>query len=367
MNIKLLLYFIIIVLGFVFASGNDPLGRKRKGYVFLIIALLVLESSLRHISVGPDTIHYYNSFSSVSFMSWSDALGFFKTAYLEGEGKDPGFVIFMKFVRLFTDDFNMFLLFCALPFFIPLGILLYRYSTSVLQLVFAFTLYVALFHIVALSGVRQQIATGFCFMAFLQLGKDHNWKALIYIILGASIHVSALIFAIVPVLRLFSPRFVKILHLASFVTIPFVITFAASIMLFLTTFLANDYYTTYADSESTSGSFTYIVLMELLSLFCYIAIKKGDLQQDKRRMLLYVMLPMLTMTAPLISLNGAMIRVGQYFTLYMMLLVPVAIDSIAKGLERQIYYIGLIAILILMTFRSGIFAYHFYWQNVSLL
>ena len=98
MNIKLLLYFIIIVLGFVFASGNDPLGRKRKGYVFLIIALLVLESSLRHISVGPDTIHYYNSFSSVSFMSWSDALGFFKTAYLEGEGKDPGFVIFMKFV-----------------------------------------------------------------------------------------------------------------------------------------------------------------------------------------------------------------------------------------------------------------------------
>ena len=367
MNIKLVLYFIIIVLGFAFSAGNDPLGRKRKWYVILVIALLVLESSLRHVSVGPDTIHYYNSFNSAYFMSWSDAFDSFKTAYLEGEGKDPGFVIFMRIAHLFTNDFNMFLFFCALPFFIPMGVLLYRYSSSVLQLVFAFTLYVALFHIVALSGIRQQIATGFCFMAFLQLGKGHNWKALLFIILGASIHVSALIFAVVPVLRLLSPSLVKSLHLASFATIPFVIAFAAPIMLFLASFLANDYYTTYADSESTTGSFTYIILMELLSLFCYFAIKKGDLQQDKRKMLLYVMLPMLTMTAPLISLNGAMIRVGQYFTLYMMLLVPVAIDSIAKGFEKQMYYIGMIAILILMTFRSGIFAYHFYWQNVTIL
>ena len=78
------------------------------------------------------------------------------------------------------------------------------------------------------------------------------------------------------------------------------------------------------------------------------------------------MLPMLTMTAPLISLNGAMIRVGQYFTLYMMLLVPLAIDSIASRDERRILYIGMITALIFLTLRSGDFSYYFFWQHVTM-
>lgn len=365
MNIKLILYVIIILLGIVLSGGSDSKGMKRKCYVIIIIILLILESSLRHVFVGPDTIHFFNSFNSATSVSWSEAFGSFRTAYMEGEGKDPGFVIFVKLIHLFTDDFNVFLFFCALPFFIPLGELLYRYSTSIIQLMFAFTLYVALFHIVALSGVRQQIATGFCFMAFLQLDRDKIWKSALFIILGSTIHVSALIFAVVPLLKLLSSSLLKSFHLVSFATIPIVIMYAAPIMLFLASFLANDYYTTYAESESKGNSFTYIALMELLSLFCYISIKKADIDEDKRKKLLYVMLPMLTMTAPLISLNGAMIRVGQYFTLYMMLLVPIAIDSFAKNRERNMYYVGMITALIVLTLEGNDFAYYFFWQNES--
>ena len=365
MSIKLFLYAIVLLLGVFFSNGTDSKGNKRKWYVITIISLLILESSLRHVYVGPDTIRYYTSFNSMSEVSWGEVLGSFRTAYLEGEGKDPGFVVFMKLAHLITNDFNVFLFFCALPFFIPLGRLLYKFSSNIMQLVFAFTLYVALFHIVALSGVRQQIATGLCFMAFLQLDKDKNWKSLLYIALAATIHISALIFAIVPVLRLVNHSFIKGVHLASFATIPFVIIYAGPIMLLLASFLANDYYSAYADSESNGGSFTYIAMMELLSLFCYISIKSKDLKDDKRKKLLYVMLPMLTMTAPLISLNGAMIRVGQYFTLYMMLLVPIAIDSFAKNRERIIIYIVMIAALIFLTLRSDEFMYYFFWQNAT--
>lgn len=363
MNIKLLLYSIVIILGVFLSIGTDLKGNNRKWYVIIIIFLLILESALRNIVVGPDTIHYYTSFNSIKYMSWEEALGSFRTAYLEGEGKDPGFVIFMKLVHLLSDDFNVFLFLCALPFFIPLGILLYRFSSNIMQLMFAFTLYVALFHIVALSGVRQQIATGFCFVAFLQLEKDKNWKALLFVLLGATIHISALIFAVVPVLRFFSPKLLKSLHIASFATIPFVIIYAAQIMLVLASFLANDYYSGYAESESNRDSFTYIFLMEMLSLFCYISIKRSDLIGDKRTKLLYVMLPMLTITAPLISLNGAMIRVGQYFTLYMMLLVPKAIDSFAKNTGRTLFYVVMIAALIVLSLRAGDFAYYFFWQH----
>lgn len=365
MNIKLFLYFVILLLGVFLSMENDPTGKKRKWYVIIIISLLTLESSLRNVYVGPDTFHYYNSFNSAAHLSWNEVLGSFRTAYLEGEGKDPGFIVFMKLAHIITNDFNVFLFLCALPFFIPLGKLLYRYSSSVLQLMFAFTLYVALFHIVALSGVRQQIATGFCFMAFLQLEKDKDWKALLYIILGATIHISALIFMVVPVFKHFSANLLKTIHLGSFATIPFVIIYAAPIMMVLASFLANDYYTTYADSETNGGSGTYIILMELLSLFCYFSITEVSLKESNRRKLLYVMLPMLTMTAPLISLNGAMIRVGQYFTLYMMLLVPTSIDIIAKGKGRTILYLGMIAALIFLTMRGSGFSYYFFWQHVS--
>lgn len=366
MNIKLFLFVIIVLLGIILSTGNDAKGRKRKWYVIIITFLLVLESCLRSVYVGPDTIHYYSSFNSVVNMSWERVFGSFRTAYLAGEGKDPGFTVLMKIIHLFSHNFNVFLFFCALLFFLPLGLLLYRCSTSVLQLMFAFTLYVALFNIVALSGVRQQIATGFCFMAFLQLDKDNNWKALLFIFVGATIHVSALIFAVVPIIRAFSVGTLKTIHMASFATIPFVIMFAGAIMYFLASLLANDYYTTYANSESDGSSATYIVLMELLSLFCFIAIKQSYLIKDKRIKLLYVMLPMLTITAPLITLNGAMIRIGQYFTLYMMLLVPFAIDSVAKKNERIYLYLGMIAALIFLTLRGGGFKYYFFWDNVMI-
>ena len=104
--------------------------------------------------------------------------------------------------------------------------------------------------------------------------------------------------------------------------------------------------------------------MELLSLFCYVAIKRNSLAGNQRAILLYSMLPMLTVTAPLISLNGTMIRVGQYFTLYMMLLVPRAIDLISKGNIRQMFYFGMIAVLIFMSLNSRDFEYYFFWQNV---
>ena len=364
MNIKILLYIIIIFLGIVLGNGNDSNGKKRRWYVIIIISLLVLESSLRSVVVGPDTIHYYTKFMSIPNQSWENIWGSFRIAYFEGEGKDPGFTVIMKFIQFFTLDFNMFLFFCALLFFIPMGLVLYRCSTSVLQLMFAFTLYVALFNIVALSGIRQQIATGFCFMAFLQLDKNNNWRALLLLLLGTTFHISALIFTVIPLLRFFSPRFIKSLHLVSFATIPFVIMFAGPIMYVLASFLANDYYSTYAESEINGGSFKYIILMELLSLFCYVAIKRNSLAGNQRAILLYSMLPMLTVTAPLISLNGTMIRVGQYFTLYMMLLVPRAIDLISKGNIRQMFYFGMIAVLIFMSLNSRDFEYYFFWQNV---
>ena len=364
MNIKVLLYIIIILLGIIFNDSKGSNEIRRKWYVFIIITILILESSLRSVSVGPDTLSYYYSFQRfITEGDWAEILSSFRRAYIEGEGKDAGYLVFMKLVQVMSTNFNFYLFICALVFFVPLGFILYRYSTNILQLMFAFSLYVALFHIVALSGIRQQVATGFAFMAFLQLDKNQYWKAFFFIILGSLIHISLLIFLLVPIIRITVSQHLKRIHLYSFFIIPFVIVYSRDIMTLLASFLVNEYYLGYSESETINGAYTYVVLMELLSLFCYIAIKKQSIDANTKTGLLYTMLPLLTMTAPLISLDGALIRVGQYFTLYMMLLIPMAIDAISRSTSRNIIYFSFIIILFILGFGSGFSRYYFFWQE----
>ncbi len=364
MNIKVLLYIIIILLGIFFNDGKGSIEIRRKWYVFIIITILILESCLRSVTVGPDTLSYYYSFQRfITEGDWAEILSSFRKAYIEGEGKDAGYLVFMKLVQVVSINFNFYLFICALVFFVPLGFILYHYSTNILQLMFAFSLYVALFHIVALSGIRQQVATGFAFIAFLQLEKNQYWKAFFFIILGSLIHISLLIFLLVPIIRITVSQHLKRIHLYSFFIIPFVIVYSRDIMALLASFLVNEYYLGYSESETINGAYTYVVLMELLSLFCYIAIKKQSIDANTKTGLLYTMLPLLTMTAPLISLDGALIRVGQYFTLYMMLLVPLAIDAMFKATNRRVMYFGFILILLVLSLESGGDNYYFFWQE----
>lgn len=362
MDIKLVLFALAILLGMMFGIGKGVNRQQQKGYVIIMIAVLILESSLRSVNVGNDTMSYYYTFMSIRDMSWGEIFDSFSASFQGGEGKDPGFALFAKIIQIVSKDFNFFLFVSALVFFVPLGMIVYRYSSHILQLVFAFTLYIALFHIVALSGIRQQLATGFTFMAFLLLGDGKRILSALVIVLGSMFHISAALFLLVPVISYMNRSVLKPIHFASFFTIPFAIVYAGAIMTFLASFLANDYYGTYGQDESAGGAVTYIALMELLSLFCYITIKKRTVVNDRNTGLLYIMLPLLTMTVPLISLNGAMIRVGQYFTLYMMLLAPIAIDSISVKGRNQIYYYVMIAALVFLSFNGGPFHYYFFWQ-----
>lgn len=367
MDAKLILFIVVIVLGVILNLWKTSERSKCKFYVISIISLLILESCLRSVDVGNDTQSYFNAFHDIINTSWSEIWGSFYDAYILGSGKDPGFMVFMKLSQLISTDFNVFLFVCALIFFVPLGIILYMYSERIIQLIFAFSLYLALFHIVALSGVRQQLATGFTFMAFLFVGKQQYWKSVIFILLGSLIHVSAALFLMVPLLDVFGKKIVKTVHLVSLVLVPAIALSSSSIMLYLASFLANDYYSGYGTYNTEGGAMTYIILMTLLSLFCFIAIRKSALKENPTLSLFYVMLPLLTLTVPLTSLNGAMIRVGQYFTLYMTLLVPFAFDNASNKKSNQIYYLFTIALLFVMSMRGEGLNYTFFWQNATFL
>lgn len=363
MDIRIYLFSTVLLLGFVFSLNNT--NKKTKWYVILITLLLILDSSLRHLSIGPDTSTYYMFFNDVQLESWSDIFKSFGDTYLRGEGKDPGYSLLVKTFQLFSTDFNLYLFVIASWFFIPLGIILYRFSTHIFQLVFAFVLYIALFRIIALSGIRQQIATGFTFIAFIYFQKKQYKKYFIAIFLGSFIHISLLLFLLLYLVNVFVDKKIKILHWLTFLSVPLVIIFANIIVLFMASFIKNDYYSDYGLKEMSGGAQTYVGLILLISFSCLLFLKKDFFNNNYNNKVFYSNLPLLTFFSPLIMLDGSMIRMGQYFTIYLMLLIPFLFDYITKKGSLRIYLYSFSIVLIILFSLSTPTKYYFFWEHVS--
>ena len=133
-------------------------------------------------------------------------------------------------------------------------------------------------------------------------------------------------------------------------------------MLIFASFSQNEYYESYANNMITGEANTYIILMELLSLFCLFSLKTKYINENVKIKQIYMMLPLITMFVPLIALNGSLIRIGKYFTLYMMLLVPKGVDSMFRLDNRRWVYMILISILFINAITSN-FRYYFVWQD----
>ena len=355
MNSALIIEVIAIVLGLIMMANNRNDLSSRRFYVFFITTLLILESGLRSLTVGPDTEAYLSGFIWCKTEGWGDLLS------NEAGHRDYGFFVLIKFIQLFSDDFNVFLTIAALWFFIPLAIILYRYSSHTLQLVFAFTLYCSLFHIIALSGIRQQIAMGFSFVAFLNMMRGNYFKSAIWLILGSFIHVSLILFfAFWGIKRFINAQYYKKIHALLLLVSPVVVFGGGRIVSFMAGFLNDEYYQGYALGLE-GGAYVYIILMEILSLICLIYIPLKRVVESSTMAQCYVALPLLTFFVPLINTDGTLIRMGQYFTVYLMLLVPFAFDYISERGMRNIFYFVSIIILAYYTVLSN-FSYSFFWQ-----
>lgn len=364
MDTRVVLYIIVLVFGLFLIVSHTQGQTARKVYIISICTLLLLESSLRSVLVGPDTYSYYIEFLSVKNETWRDIWQSFIDAYIYGEGKDSGFHVLIKLCLYLSDSFNFFLLLIALIFFIPLGRILYNNTTNIWQLMFAFVLYIALFRIIALSGIRQQIATGGCFMAYLSLSKNKPIRAVLILLVSATLHFSSLIFFLMVVVYFL---FIKMefhvekqIHFVSLLLIPVMLVFAKIFVIWLASFSKNDYYRAYSDGLMAGGADTFVILMELLSLICFGCINKETIKNNKSYNLLYATLPMTTLFAPLIMLDGAMIRIVQYFSIYMLLLFPLSIELKFRKYNYIIYLIAIIVLLVLSLRQP--FNYTFFWE-----
>lgn len=110
--------------------------------------------------------------------------------------KDPGFIVLIYIFHIISDNYQLFLFFAAMIFFIPLGEIINRYTGSIQDAKFAYILHMALFHVIAMCCLRQQIASGIAFIVFLSVVDKKYARAIILFIIGFTIHKSMILIAL---------------------------------------------------------------------------------------------------------------------------------------------------------------------------
>lgn len=366
MWLNLIYIIIILLLALIFMGKDTP--KNRKVYIFICSLTLLLGPSLRSLDYGVleaglDTHNYHWAFHEYSTYSITEIL---EKAYIRyfgngGEESDIGYIALCNLIGLFTDNFHVYTFLALLLFFIPFGVYLYRHANNITNIAFAFIFYVSLVSIYSMGGARQLFAVG-ASIATLLLYEDKKYKlAIITFLIGLSLHFSMLLMLIPVALDRLSPEKLKTVHLLAFLVFPLVFLMPNQIILFLANLIGSSKYAAYGMKEEVGGANTFIFLLEIMSLFTLITIKKDSIGRSIPKVI-YAMLPCLSFFGPLIHSNGSMIRITLYFFIYMTFLIPIAVkEKVSFRLYKKVVWALTIA-LILLTLKGGYIPYNFYWE-----
>ncbi len=369
MNINFFLVPFVIILGIFFGNNDTKVGRRH--YIWLCSAVLIFVAAMRSpewtaYSYGIDTMSYKNNFENSFYLDWDSFGASVYQRYVGGDSEgDIGYTGLTLLIGLFTHDFAIFSLIADLLFFIPFGLLLYRYCNRIIQITFAFVFYIALLQVFFLGGGRQMYAIGFDLMALLATFDRKKKQTVAFAMLAITIHFSAILFVIPLVIIWLNAKaqILKTLHLISLLLFPIVLAFPNQVIVFMGESVGMKKYADYGRGAVVGGAVTFIFLILLLSFFCYIIIKKRDLLHNEILRKFYVMAPMMTLFAPLIHSNGTMIRISLYYHMFLSLLVPFAIECFdSKGNRQYAYYVVIGGLAFLTLINSGA-EYYFFWQK----
>ena len=356
MDSRIYIYILLLISYFVLSHHGNVKQYVNKFARFCCF-LLFLESGLRHANVGPDTPTYYMSFLDIKVESLSDLLGRYYDAYVLGIAKDPSYPIIVKLFSSVIDSWQLFLCFTAGIYFYALYKFLTRYIVDMKGMLLAFTFCISLFHIIPLSGIRQQFTMAIAMLLPPLIEDKKIIKFLTIVLAGSTIHISLLFVIPLYFLYHYFTGGSKIFVVLSFLCMPIISLLAKNILEVLTSFMTNDYYAGYVTDE-TSGAFMYILFFALIVFLSIYYYDKVDFNDQR---LYSSALIMISFTVPLIVVNGAMIRISQYFTIYTMVFLP----YIIKQTNNKCIYYGTLGALLFLAFKES-FDYHFFWENIAL-
>lgn len=331
-------------------------GIKHGKLLFVSIATCqwIILSGLRHFSVGADTMQYKWMFDQTKVISWDRlTANFTDVLFANGEGRDPGYYLLQKTIQLATENYQWYLLIVAFLFLIPFGAWIYRNSSEPLLsfLIFS-TLFYAFF---AITGLRQTIATAIAVLIgyhFIQ--KRRLWPFIAVVLLAATIHKSALVF--LPFYFLAAKELTSRYLLFMGALIPFLFLFRVQLFEFFRMISGYDEYDYYSGAGTLNFSLI-LVLITVVSLW-----RRDKMIEANPNVIHYLNALLLALCfLPLTFINPSMMRIVQYFSVFIMLLIPELLRSFERSERLLVYYVAITMLLLLFVRNEPL--YMFFWQQ----
>lgn len=363
--IRLFIIATIILIGVYFSSNiaSGTQDKKRKRLITLITLILILQSGLRNLGVGPDTYQYYVRFQNVQTTPWSSVL----QSFIHWEGKDSFYGLFQKVFQAFSGNYTIYLITVALIFMPALGIFVYKNTSRVSHTVLAYIIYMGYFYgFFSITGIRQTLATAFLLYSFECIKKKKAILFIFLVLFASLFHITALVF--LPLYFIGRVKWTKTLFLLVVICFPILMMFKNQLAVFFVSISdLQDRFGTYT-SQYKTGSFILTAFQILLAIWALFYIDRVKAMTPNAR-LMYNTFAMALFFLPLQWVNPSAGRISQYFGVIMMVWVPYLIDAVSIGsvkLRRSFYVFASVLFIYITTYSITLGTYKFFWQPMKL-
>ena len=326
MAIYLGIYAIIFLLPFFFPDEKFRMGTlpvtltkksterkaKNKYFVWISFALIFFMFALRHQSMGVDLGYgktwtgYLWAFDKINSYTWQEV--FALESFLNYE---KGYVIFTKFVGSIFNNRQFFLAVCAFVSAFPVALGIRKKSPDA---TFSIFLYMALpVFLMLFSGLRQAIALGLCFYALILTEEKKPIRFVLTVFLACFFHFSAILFYVVYPLYWIKLNFN--LRIISVAILPIVFLFRVPLFKIVGPFLG-------AYEPDYNGAINLLILFCVLYSFC------SSYFENNERINGYLNVFYVACGCQILgNISTVAVRVGYYFMMALIILLPLAIDE----------------------------------------
>lgn len=330
--------------------------KLRKKRVCIVATLnWILLSGLRSLNVGADTLAYkINRFDVTMNRSFSDIFADFYLKYVcNTDIKDPGYTLLEKIFQIFTTNYTIWLFFIAIVFMVPLGVLVYKYSDNpYLSYIVYSTLFYSFFSI---TGHRQTIATALVVLMGCGLIKKRQLIAfLIVVAIASTIHASAVCF--LPFYWISKIKINRITIGLYWILIVCAFAFRYQFLSILQTIVG---YEQYQQSDGASAG-TFMFLLISLAVFISAFWRHLKIVRNSLIEMSIDALFVACIFSSLLLINQAFMRVVQYYSLFIMFLLPQCHRVFTK--ESQPIFNYIVSLIMIGLLIKGNPTYLFIWQ-----
>lgn len=326
-----------------------------------MMVLLILQSGLRNVAVGSDTYRYYEYFIDIQNTEWNTLLNNLFSFYILGEGKDPGYLLFIKIIQIIIPTFQLYLIALAAFFFYALGKLFYKVTNNNYEVLLGVALYQCLFYsFFSITGLRQTMATAVLLLAIPYVLEKKLFKFLLLVLLASTQHKSAFLFA--PFYLLNYVGNPKRLVIYAFIAFAPMWLFGKSFAINIITDTIFEQYSAYLEDNEKAGAYAFAVFMLCIGIWILAADKKF-ISLTKYNKILISSIAVAIFLTPLAMIDPSNMRIIQYYSVFSIFVLPYLTTVSFK--ENRTLYLILIAVLTAYTMTRN-FDYAFFWQEMAL-